>query len=84
MSPEIIMKWLEEYDRVVKDYNIKTENTYNMDETGFSIGKIEATCKKLIQMSCLRFKFQGMYLPSEILSELRGALALFILEATDI
>jgi hypothetical protein len=44
----------------------------------------ELSCKKLVQMSCLGFKFQGMYLPSEILPELRGALALFILKATDI
>jgi hypothetical protein len=35
-------------------------------------------------MSYLGFKFQGMYLPSEILPELRGASALFILKATDI
>jgi hypothetical protein len=32
----------------------------------------ESHCKKLVQMSCLGFKFQGMYLPSEILPELRG------------
>src|SRR6202035_3940413 len=37
-------------------------------------------CKKLVSMSCLGFKFQGMYLPSEILPELRGASALFILK----
>ena len=42
-SPEILTKWLEEYNRVVTEYDIETENTYNMDETGFSIGKIEAT-----------------------------------------
>jgi hypothetical protein len=45
---------------------------------------IPSHCKKLISMFCLGFKFQGMYLPSEILPELRGASALFILKATDI
>jgi hypothetical protein len=33
---------------------------------------LATTCKKLVSMSCLVFKFQGMYLPSEILPELRG------------
>jgi len=42
-SPEILTKWLEEYYRVITEYDIEPENTYNMDETGFSIGKIEAT-----------------------------------------
>jgi hypothetical protein len=39
---------------------------------------------KLVSMFCLGFKFQGMYLPSEILPELKGALALFILKAKDV
>jgi hypothetical protein len=53
---------------------------YNLVLRALLFGK----CKKLVQMSCLGFKFQGMYLPSEILPELRGASALFILKATDI
>jgi hypothetical protein len=39
-----------------------------------------AQCKKLVSMSCLRFKFQGMYLPSEILPEPGGISVLFILK----
>jgi hypothetical protein len=57
-------------------------DAYRLETIGFIKNKIQ--CKKLVSMSRLEFKFQGMYLPSEILPELRGALALFILKATDI
>jgi hypothetical protein len=57
VSPEILTRWLEEYDRVVQEYNIDLENTYNMDEIGFSIGKIEAT--RIIINSKIRSAYQA-------------------------
>ena len=56
-SPEILRRWLEEYNRVVQEYDIERENTYNMDETGFSIGKIEAT--RIIINSKIRAAYQA-------------------------
>jgi len=56
-SPEILTKWLEEYYRVITEYDIEPENTYNMDETGFSIGKIEAT--RIIINSKIRAAYQA-------------------------
>jgi hypothetical protein len=57
VSPELLLKWLEAYDRVVQEYDIEPENTYNMDETGFSIGKIEAT--HIIINSKIRSAYQA-------------------------
>ena len=56
-SPEILRRWLEEYNRVVQEYDIERENTYNMDEMGFSIGKIEAT--RIIINSKIRAAYQA-------------------------
>ena len=35
--------WFDTFEKVVEKYDIKTENIYNMDESGFAIGQIEAT-----------------------------------------
>ena len=42
-SVEALMKWFESIEEAVREYNILEENTYNMDESGFSIGTIEAS-----------------------------------------
>jgi hypothetical protein len=42
-TPEAINKWYDAYLDTVQQYEILLENTYNMDESGFSIGKIGAT-----------------------------------------
>ena len=33
--------WFDAYNKMVQKEGIKPENTYNMDESGFSIGTIE-------------------------------------------
>ena len=41
-SPERLQQWFADLEKVITEYNIKPENIYNMDETGFSIGEKEA------------------------------------------
>jgi Tc5 transposase DNA-binding domain len=41
-SPERLQRWFDDLKKVVTGYNIKSENMYNMDESGFSIGEKEA------------------------------------------
>ena len=41
-SPERLKRWFDDLKKVVVEYNIKPENMYNMDETGFAIGEKEA------------------------------------------
>jgi hypothetical protein len=40
VSPERFMKWFDDLNTIVEDYNIKSKNIYNMDESGFAIGDI--------------------------------------------
>lgn len=42
-TPEAIAQFFEELKRVLQEYNIAIENIYNMDESGFAIGEIEAS-----------------------------------------
>jgi hypothetical protein len=56
-SPEAMWRWFNELDRVIKEFEIKWENIYNMDESGFSIGEIEAT-KRVINAK-IREQFQA-------------------------
>jgi hypothetical protein len=42
-TPEAISKFFDELKRVVEEYDITIENIYNMDESGFAIGEIEAS-----------------------------------------
>ena len=42
-TPETISHWFNVLEQVIDEYNIIEENTYNMDESGFAIGEIEAT-----------------------------------------
>jgi hypothetical protein len=44
-------------DEIVKSQNIKPHNTYNMDESGFSIGTMDST--RIIIDSTLRTKYQA-------------------------
>jgi hypothetical protein len=40
--PENVTEWFTAVERVIRDYDVKPENIYNMDETGFSIGSTQA------------------------------------------
>lgn len=40
-SPERLQRWFDDLEKVMTEYNIKPENIYNMDESGFAIGEKE-------------------------------------------
>ena len=42
MSPEWLKRWFDDLEKVLTEFNIKPENIYNMDESGFAIGEKEA------------------------------------------
>jgi len=42
VTHENVIEWIRTVGEVMRDYKIKPENVYNMDETGFSIGSIQA------------------------------------------
>ena len=56
-SPECLQQWFAELEKVLAEYNIKPENIYNMDESGFAIGEKEAG--KVIINAEVRQKFQA-------------------------
>jgi hypothetical protein len=57
VSKEKLMAWFHDVQRVFTENNIDTKNVYNMDESGFSIGKINAT--RVIIDKRLRTKYQA-------------------------
>src|SRR3981081_3993237 len=56
-TKEVLGAWFNAYSNVVQAEGIKQENTYNMDEAGFSIGTMEST--RIILDSTLRTKHQA-------------------------
>lgn len=42
VSSEKVTEWFDTMKEVIREYKIKPENMYNMDETGFSIGSTQA------------------------------------------
>ena len=42
-SPEKLKRWFDEFERVIDEYKVDAKNIYNMDETGFSIGTMQAS-----------------------------------------
>ena len=42
VSAERMTKWFEDLKNIIDEFNIATKNTYNMDESGFAIGDVEA------------------------------------------
>ena len=42
VSAEQLTKWFEDLQSIINEYNIEPGNMYNMDESGFAIGDIEA------------------------------------------
>ena len=43
VSVERLTKWFEDLKKVIETENIEPENIYNMDESGFAIGDVEAS-----------------------------------------
>jgi hypothetical protein len=58
-NPERLRKWFNDLQHVIDEYQIEHENIYNMDESGFSIGEIEAS--KCIINAEIREKFQAQW-----------------------
>jgi hypothetical protein len=56
-SPEALQRWFDELKRVMEEFQIDQKDLYNMDESEFAIGEIEAT--KTIINADLRQKFQA-------------------------
>jgi hypothetical protein len=54
---ESLQAWFDAFQKVVKKYGIEDENIYNMDESGFSIGTIEAI--RVITSAADRRKWQA-------------------------
>ena len=42
-SVDVLKKWFGAFEDAMKRFNVKPQNVYNMDESGFAIGTIEAT-----------------------------------------
>jgi hypothetical protein len=56
-TPEAIAKFFEDLEHIIKEYNITPENEYNMDESSYTMGEIEAS--KCIINSRLRQQLQA-------------------------
>jgi hypothetical protein len=56
-TKEVLGEWFDAYKKLVLEEKIAQENTYNMDESGFSIGTMEST--RIIIDSTLRTKHQA-------------------------
>jgi len=56
-SPKRLQCWFDDLEKVLVDFNIKSENIYNMDESGFAIGEKEPG--RCIINARIRQKFQA-------------------------
>ncbi|KFY69228.1 hypothetical protein V496_00416, partial [Pseudogymnoascus sp. VKM F-4515 (FW-2607)] len=43
VTKEVLKGWFDTYKSLIIELKIETHNTYNMDETGFSIGTMQST-----------------------------------------
>jgi hypothetical protein len=57
VTKEVLKGWFEAYKSLKIELKIENHNTYNMDETGFSIGTMQSTW--VIIDSSLRTPFQA-------------------------
>ena len=57
VSVERLMKWFEDLQQVIDEHKIEPHNIYNMDESGFAIGDVEAS-QRIINAE-IRQKFQA-------------------------
>jgi hypothetical protein len=54
---QVLKGWFDAYKSLTTELKIETHNTYNMDETGFSIGIMQST--RIIVDLSLRMRFQA-------------------------
>jgi hypothetical protein len=55
VTKEVLKAWFKAYKSLTTELKIENHNTYNMDETGFSIGMMQST--RIIVDSSLRMRF---------------------------
>jgi hypothetical protein len=56
-TPERLQQYFDDLKKVIVEYNILPENEYNMDESGYATGEIEAT--KCIINANIRQRFHS-------------------------
>jgi hypothetical protein len=52
-----LTRWFEDLQKIIEEHNIESCNLYNMDESGFAIGDIEAS--QCIINATIRQRFQA-------------------------
>ena len=57
VTKQVLKAWFDAYKSLITELKIENYNTYNMDETGFSIGTMQST--RIIVDSTLRTRFQA-------------------------
>jgi len=57
VSPERLQRWFDDLLKIITEFNIELENIYNMDESGFAIGDVEAS-QRIIDAT-IRQRFQA-------------------------
>jgi predicted transcriptional regulator len=57
VTKQVLKGWFDAYKSLITELKIETYNTYNMDETGFSIRTMQST--RIIVDSTLRTRFQA-------------------------
>ncbi|PQM43848.1 hypothetical protein VE01_10744 [Pseudogymnoascus verrucosus] len=57
VTKQVLKGWFDAYKSLITEQKIENYNTYNMDETGFSIGTMQST--RIIVDSTLRTRFQA-------------------------
>jgi hypothetical protein len=57
VTKDVLIKWFNDVCKIFDNYNIDLKNVYNMNESGFSIGKIQAT--RVIINAKIRAKYQA-------------------------
>ena len=57
VSETRLAKWFQDLQNVIDEHNIEPHNLYNMDESGFAIGDVEAS-QRIINAE-IRQKFQA-------------------------
>src|ERR1700676_3505007 len=54
VSIERLTKWFQDLQSIIKEHNIDPKHIYNMDESGFAIGDVEASQRIINPAVCRR------------------------------
>jgi len=55
---EDLNRWFDEFEKMIKEKNIRIEDIYNMDETGFSIGVVQRSYVVVNKDTKMRYQAQ--------------------------